>query len=61
MGLIQGNFYTSEEETINNCRDLFSEALIKSPELTTKYAIYSAKILDMKFMPTLWLVNNIIL
>lgn len=56
MGLIQGNFYTSQEEVIKNCRDLFTEALDKAPELATKYAVYGAETLGMKLFPTLWLV-----
>ena len=56
LGMIQGNFYTSQEDVIKNCRELFSEALAKAPELATKYAVYSAENLGMKLFPTLWLV-----
>jgi hypothetical protein len=56
LGLIQGNFYVKQEDIIKNTRDLFAEALQKNPLLATKYAVYAAEELGMKFMPTLWLV-----
>ena len=56
MGFLNGNFYTKQEDVIKVTRDLFNEALIKCPELATKYAVYAAEDLGMKLMPTLWLV-----
>jgi hypothetical protein len=56
MGLIDGNFYTSQEEVIKAARDLFSVALKENPRLATQYALYGAEELGMKLMPTIWLV-----
>jgi 60 kDa SS-A/Ro ribonucleoprotein len=56
LGLINNNFYTSKEETIKAARDLFTQALRENPLMATKYAVYAAETLGMKFMPVLWLV-----
>lgn len=56
LGLIQGNFYTTKDDTVKAARELFQEAIVQNPELATKYAVYSAETLGMKFMPILWLV-----
>lgn len=56
LGLINNNFYTSKEETIKAARDLFTQALKENPLMATKYAVYAAETLGMKFMPVLWLV-----
>jgi 60 kDa SS-A/Ro ribonucleoprotein len=58
MGFLAGNFYTKEEDVIKLTRDLFNEALKtkEGAEIATKYAVYAAEELGMKFMPTLWLV-----
>lgn len=56
LGLLNGNFYTSQEEVLINCRNLFEKALKVSPEYATKGAIYGSTEANSKLTPTIWAV-----
>lgn len=56
LGLLNGNFYQSEADVLNNARDLFEEALEKCPRYATQCAIYGNNTNSLKLIPTIWLV-----
>lgn len=56
LGLLNGNFYQSEAEVLNNAKELFEEALEECPEYATKCAIYGNNVNSLKLVPTIWLV-----
>ena len=56
LGMLNNRFYDNAQDIVNDMDDIFREALIICPELATKYAVYSAEVLRMKLMPTVWLV-----
>lgn len=56
LGLLNGNFYQTQEEVLKNGKELFEEALEKCPEFATKCAIYGNNVNSMKLVPTIWLV-----
>lgn len=56
LGLLNGNFYQSEEDVLNHSRNLFEEALEKCPVYATQCAIYGNNINSLKLIPMVWLV-----
>ena len=56
LGGFNGTFYEDEQTAIDKTSVILEYALKFCPELATKYAIYSAEVLRMKLMPTIWLV-----
>ncbi|MBP1308817.1 60 kDa SS-A/Ro ribonucleoprotein [Paenibacillus sp. 1182] len=56
LGLLNGNFYQSEEQVLKNAKDLFERALGECPEFATKAAIYGNHVNSLKLVPTIWLV-----
>jgi TROVE domain. len=56
LGLLNGNFYTSQEEALVHCRELFEKALEVCPDFATKCAIYGSTEANLKLIPTIWAV-----
>jgi hypothetical protein len=56
LGLINGNFYQSDEEVIKNTKEIMEKALAECPEWATKCAIYGQEFNSLKLVPTIWLV-----
>jgi len=56
LGLLNGNFYQSEEEVLQNARELYERAMAECPEFATKAAIYGNNFNSLKLVPTIWLV-----
>ncbi|PLS19583.1 RNA-binding protein [Bacillus sp. M6-12] len=56
LGLLNGNFYQSQEEVLKNAKDIFERALKEEPEFATKCAIYGNNVNSLKLVPTVWLV-----
>lgn len=56
LGLINGNFYQSDIEVIQNTEKIMKEALKNCPLWATKCAIFGSEFNCLKLIPTLWLV-----
>jgi hypothetical protein len=56
LGLLNGNFYQSQEEVLKNAKHIFERALKEEPEFATKCAIYGNNVNSLKLVPTVWLV-----
>ena len=56
LGLLNGNFYQTEEEVLKNAKALFEEALAKEPYFATQCAVYGNNVNSLKLVPTIWLV-----
>lgn len=56
LGLLNGNFYQSQEEVLKNAKELFERAVEECPEFATKCAIYGNNVNSLKLVPTIWLV-----
>jgi hypothetical protein len=56
LGLLNGNFYQTQEEVLKNAKDLFEKALRECPEFATKAAVYGNNVNGLKLVPTIWLV-----
>lgn len=56
LGLINGNFYKDQETVVKETREVLEKALVDMPYIATQYAVYSAEVLGMKLLPTIWLV-----
>ena len=56
LGLLNGTFYTKQEDLIENASELFIEALEKEPYFATKCAIYGSNTANLKLIPTIWMV-----
>lgn len=56
LGLLNGNFYQTQEEVLKNAKTLFERALSECPEFATKAAIYGNNVNSLKLVPTIWLV-----
>lgn len=56
LGLLNGNFYTKQEDVISHTKELFEKALKECPEYATKCAIYGSKEANLKLVPTIWAV-----
>jgi len=56
LGLLNGNFYQSEEEVLKKGKAIFERALVECPEYATKCAIYGNNVNSLKLVPTIWLV-----
>ena len=56
LGLLNGNFYQSQEEVLKNAKAIFERALEECPEFATKCAIYGNNVNSLKLVPTVWLV-----
>lgn len=56
LGLLNGTFYTKQEDVIANGKKLFERALKECPEYTTKCAIYGSQEGNLKLVPTIWAV-----
>jgi hypothetical protein len=56
LGLLNGNFYQSQEEVLKDAKHIFERALKEEPEFATKCAIYGNNINSLKLVPTIWLV-----
>lgn len=56
LGLINGNFYKDKETVVKETRETLEKALVDMPFIATQYAVYSAEVLGMKLLPTIWLV-----
>ena len=55
LGLLNGNFYQSQEEVLKNAREIYERALAECPEFATKAAIYGNNFNSLKLVPTIWL------
>lgn len=56
LGLLNGTFYTKQEDVLKNAGELFQRALKEEPEFATKCAIYGAVEGKLKLVPTIWMV-----
>lgn len=56
LGLLNGNFYQTQEAVFRNAKSLFEKALQECPEFATKAAIYGNNVNSLKLVPTIWLV-----
>jgi hypothetical protein len=56
LGLLNGNFYQSQEEVLKHGKFVFERALMECPEFATKAAIYGNNVNSLKLVPTIWLV-----
>ena len=56
LGLLNGNFYQSQQEVLKNAKHIFEKALAECPEFATKCAIYGNNVNSLKLVPTVWLV-----
>lgn len=56
LGLLNGNFYQTQEEVLRNAKSLFEKALEECPEFATKAAVYGNNVNSLKLVPTIWLV-----
>lgn len=56
LGLLNGNFYQTQEEVLKNAGSLFERALKECPEFATKAAVYGNNVNSLKLVPTIWLV-----
>lgn len=56
LGLLNGNFYQTQEEVLKNAKELFETALKECPEFATKCAVYGNNVNSLKLVPTVWLV-----
>lgn len=56
LGLLNGNFYQSQKDVLENAKDVFEKALKECPEFATKCAIYGNNVNSLKLVPTVWLV-----
>lgn len=56
LGLLNGNFYQSQEDVLKNAKEVFERALRECPEFATKCAIYGNNVNSLKLVPTIWLV-----
>lgn len=56
LGLIQGNFYQSEEDVISNADSLYKKAISTQPEFLAKAAVYARNSVGMKLQPVLALI-----
>lgn len=56
LGLLNGNFYQSQEDVLKNAKEIFERALEEEPEFATKCAIYGNNVNSLKLVPTVWLV-----
>lgn len=56
LGLLNGNFYQSQEEVLKHAKGIFERALKECPEFATKAAIYGNNVNSLKLVPTIWLV-----
>lgn len=56
LGLLNGNFYQSQDEVLKNAKGMFERALAECPEFATKAAVYGNNVNSLKLVPTIWLV-----
>ncbi|HDR7922596.1 RNA-binding protein [Bacillus paranthracis] len=56
LGLLNGTFYTKQEDVLKNAGELFQRALKEEAEFATKCAIYGAVEGKLKLVPTIWMV-----
>lgn len=56
LGLLNGNFYQSQEDVLKSAKHIFERALKEEPEFATKCAIYGNNVNLLKLVPTVWLV-----
>ncbi len=56
LGLLNGKFYQSQEEVLEDAGSMFERALLECPEFATKAAIYGSTVNSLKLVPTIWLV-----
>lgn len=56
LGMLNGNFYQSQEEVLKEAKNVFDRALSECPEFATKCAIYGHEFNSMRLVPTVWLV-----
>lgn len=56
LGLLNGKFYQTQEEVLQEAKDIFERALAKCPEYATKCAIYGHKFNKLRLVPNVWLV-----
>ncbi len=56
LGLLNGKFYQTQEEVLEDASLTFEQALKECPEFATKAAIYGATVNSLKLVPTIWLV-----
>lgn len=56
LGLLNGNFYQSQDEVLKGAKELFERALKEEPYFATQCAIYGNKENSLKLVPTVWLV-----
>ena len=55
LGLLNGNFYESEKQVLQNAKHIFEKALVECPEFATKAAIYGNNENSLKLVPMIWL------
>lgn len=56
LGLLNGNFYQTQEEVLYHAKEILEKALKECPEFATKCAIYGNEVNSLKLVPTIWLV-----
>lgn len=56
LGLLNGNYYQTQEDVLKNGKNLFERALRECPEFATKAAVYGNNVNSLKLVPTIWLV-----
>ncbi|MFJ8531165.1 RNA-binding protein [Bacillus sp. NPDC094106] len=56
LGLLNGTFYTKQEDVLKNAGEVFQRALKEEPEFATKCAVYGAVQGKLKLVPTIWMV-----
>jgi 60 kDa SS-A/Ro ribonucleoprotein len=54
LGLLNGMYYQSQEEALQDAAGLFAEALSDCPEFATKAALYGHEVNSLKLAPLLW-------
>ena len=56
LGLLNGNFYQTQEEVLKNAKGIFERALVDCPHFATQCAVYGNTVNSLKLVPTIWLV-----
>jgi hypothetical protein len=55
LGLLNGNFYQTQEEVLKNAKGIFERALKECPYFATQCAVYGNNVNSLKLVPTIWL------
>lgn len=56
LGMLNGNFYQSQEEVLRDAKNIFERALKECPEYATQCAIYGHTVNKLRLVPNVWLI-----